>query len=392
MVTKILATVPVVRGRVFKRGQTWSYIVDLPPAPDGRRRQRQKGGFKTRKEAEAALAVLLTDVQKGTVLEPTRQRLGDYLEDWLTAVGPSLRPTTLESYEQAMRNWIVPRIGGMRLQAVTPQVLQRLYADWSATGRKNGEGLSPRSVKLAHTVLHLALGQAAAWRLIPANPAAVKLHLPRQVRKEITAWTAQEARQFLEATRDDRLRAIWVLMLATGLRRGEALGLRWDAMDLDAGRLSVVSTLTVAKGKAFLAEPKTSGSRRVVGLERHVVTALLKHRKAQAAERLAAGPSWQDSGLVFTTPLGGWIHPQNLRRSFEAGIARAGVRRIRIHDLRHTAATLALGGGAHPKLVQEMLGHADISITLDIYSHTTEEMHRDAAERIGRLLFPEGDR
>ena len=141
-----------VRGRVFRRGETWSFVVDLPPAPNGRRRQRKKGGFRTRKVAEAALAELLTDVQKGTVVEPNRQTLAAYLDDWLASAAPALRPTTAESYERAVRTWIVPRIGGMRLQAVTPQVLQRFYAELSETGRVNGKGgLGPRSVKLAHT-------------------------------------------------------------------------------------------------------------------------------------------------------------------------------------------------------------------------------------------------
>ena len=380
-----------VRGRVFRRGDTWSFVVDLPPAPDGRRRQRKKGGFRTRKDAEAALAELLTDVQKGTVVEPNRQTLADYLEDWLAAARPALRPTTAESYERAVRNWIAPRIGGLRLQAVTPQVLQRFYAELSESGRMNGNGgLGPRSVKLAHTVLHLALSRAAMWRLISANPAALKLDLPRQVRREMTTWTAEEARRFLVATKDDRLAALWVLMLGTGMRRGEALGLRWDAVDLARARLAVVTTLAVANGKPYLSEPKTPESRRVVHLDQPVLAALRAHRKRQAADQLSAGPTWQESGLVFTTVVGGWIDPNNVRRTFDAAITRAGVPAIRLHDLRHTFATLALGAGAHAKQVQEMLGHADVSITLDIYTHVTEDMHREAAERLGRLLFPDG--
>lgn len=338
------------RGQVLKRGDTWSYVVDLPPAPDGRRRQRKKGGFRTRKEAEAALAALLTDAQNGKVVEVTRQTVASYLEEWLATVAPSLRPTTVQGYEHAVRHWIIPRIGALRLQAVTPQVLQRMYGELSVSGRLNGNGgLSPRSVKLAHTVMHLALGKAALWRLIPANPAALQLDLPRQVRKPMKTWTAEEARRFLATTADDRLATLWVLLLGTGLRRGEALGLHWDAVDFAASRLAVVSGLVVAKGKPYLSEPKTPGSRRVVHLDRQVVGALRAHRKRQAAERLAAGPGWAESGLVFTTPAGGWLDPNNIHRVFDAAIVRAGVPAIRIHDLRHTFATLALGAGVHPK-------------------------------------------
>ena len=376
------------RGRVFRRGETWSFVVDLPPAPDGRRRQRQKGGFRTRKEAEAALAALLTDVQKGSVLEPSRQTLAAYLDDWLASAAPSLRPTTVQGYETAIRNWIVPRIGGMRLQAVTPQVLQRLYAELSESGRHNGNGgLSPRSVKLAHTVLHLALGRAALWRLIPGNPAALKLDIPRQVRREMTTWTAAEARRFLDATKDDRLAALWVLMLGTGMRRSEALGLRWEAVDFARNRLAVVSTVVLVGNKPCFSEPKTPESRRVVHLDAPVLAALRAQRKRQAEEQLSAAHGWRDSGLVFTSAVGGMLDPHNVRRTFDLAIAKAGLTPIRLHDLRHTFATLALGAGAHPKQVQEMLGHADVSITLDIYAHVTEDMHRDAAERIGKLLF-----
>lgn len=376
------------RGRVFKRSDTWSFMVDLPAAPDGRRRQRKKGGFRTKKEAEAALAALLTDVQKGTVLEPSRQTLAAYLDDWLASAAPSLRPTTVQGYETAIRLWIVPHIGGMRLQAVTPQVLQRLYAELSESGRHNGNGgLSPRSVKLAHTVLHLALGRAALWRLIPGNPAALKLDLPRQVRREMTTWTAEEARRFLDATKDDRMAALWVLMLGTGMRRSEALGLRWEAVDFARNRLAVVSTVVLVGNKPCMSEPKTPESRRVVHLDGPVLAALRAQRKRQAEEQLSAAHGWRESGLVFTSAVGGMLDPHNVRRTFDLAIAKAVVPPVRLHDLRHTFATLALGAGAHPKQVQEMLGHADVSITLDIYAHVTEDMHRDAAERIGRLLF-----
>ncbi|HSH59764.1 MAG TPA: N-terminal phage integrase SAM-like domain-containing protein [Acidimicrobiales bacterium] len=197
-------------GPVFRRGEMWSFVVDLPPSPDGRRRQRKKGGFRVRRDAEAALAALLTDIQSGSVVETSRQTLAQYLEEWLAAVTPSLRPTTAESYERAVRNWIVPCIGGMRLQAVTPQVLQRHYAELSTSGRRDGSGgLGRRSVKLARTVLHLALERAAAWRMIPANPAAMRLDLPREVRREMTTWTPEEARRFLarDRARPDRRRA-----------------------------------------------------------------------------------------------------------------------------------------------------------------------------------------
>lgn len=380
------------RGRVFQRskgrGRAWSYAIDLPNRGDGRRRQRLKGGFPTKAEAERALAELLVALEHGTAVDPSRQTLAAYLDDWLAAVAPSLRPTTVDLYRGAVRNWITPRLGGLPLQAVTPKHLQDLYAELLVSGRADGSGgLSPRSVRLAHQVLHLALDRAADCRLIARNPAAARLDLPRMARPTMQTWTGEEARRFLVATAGERHVVVWALMLSTGLRRGEVLGLRWDDVDLDVGRLAVTQTVVVASNKVYLSEPKTAAGRRTVSLHPEMVAALRRRRTAQKEERLLAGSAWQDGGLVFTTALGTLIHPRNLSRDFQVAIRRAGVPQIRLHDLRHTAATLALVGGAHPKQVQEMLGHARVAITLDVYSHVSEQMHAETAERIGRQLF-----
>ncbi len=380
------------RGRVFQRskgrGKPWSYAVDLPRGGDGRRRQRLKGGFRTKAEAERALAELLVSVEHGTAVDPSRQTLGEYLDDWLADVAPSLRPTTADLYRRAVGNWIAPRLGGLALQALTPKHLQDLYAELLVSGRANGAGgLSPRSVRLAHQVLHLALDRAADWRLIARNPAAAKLDLPRLVRPVMKTWTADEARRFLTATAGERHGVVWALMLSTGLRRGEVLGLRWEDFDLDAGRLAVTQTVVVASNKAYVSEPKTVAGRRSVSLHPEMVEALRRRQAEQQEERALVGPAWRENGLVFTTALGSLIHPRNLARDFHAAVRRAGVRSIRLHDLRHTAATLALTGGAHPKQVQEMLGHARVAITLDVYSHVNEQMHAETAEKIGRQLF-----
>jgi integrase len=380
------------RGRVYQRtkgrGRPWSFVVDLPAGPDGRRRQRLKGGFRTKEEAQAALTVMMADAQRGVVVDPTRVTLAEFLEDWLASVSRSLKPTTWEGYAHAARVWIIPRIGGYRLAAVTPEVLERLYGELERNGRVDGTGgLGPRAVRLAHQVLHRSLGQAAKWRRIPANPADAGLHLPRQTRKPFRTWSDEEARRFLAAVTGDRLAALWTLIVATGMRRGEAVGLRWKDVDFAGGRLSVVQHVVVVRNRPLIQEIKTPASRRSIVLYPDVVAALRAHATRHKEERLLAGPAWEDSGLVFTTAIGGVLHPRNVRRSFDRLVGRAGVPAISLHDLRHTAATLALTAGAHPKLVQEMLGHARVAITLDLYSHVTAEMHHDATDRLGRILF-----
>lgn len=377
------------RGRVFQRepgrGRPWSYVVDTEFGPDGRRRQRKRGGFRTRAEAEIALRNYLSDRDAGrpSVVRSGRT-LAEWLQEWLETQKGSVKPTTLESYRYAIRAFIVPRIGGLHLQDLRPVHLQRFYNALGEEGGPRGGQLSPRSVHLAHQVLRPALGHAVDLGLLATNPAASKLVLPRIKRREMTVWSAEEAGTFLEATAEDRFGALWRLILTTGLRRGEALGLRWADVDLDKRSISVSQNLVMVGAKPTLSSPK--GEPRQVSLPRTTADVLRGHRVRQDKDRLLAGPAWCDSGLVFTTALGGPLDPNNVYDRFVGSCRRAGVPVIRLHDGRHTAATLALQAGAHPKLVQEMLGHASIEMTLDTYSHIVPGMHREVADRIEAVL------
>ena len=204
-------------------------------------------------------------------------------------------------------------------------------------------------------------------------------------------WTQQEAQRFLVSVADDRLYALWTVLLATGLRRGEALGLRWDDVDLDRRRLSIQRAVTVVDYEIVLSEPKTARGRRSVSIDPTTAAVLAAHRKRQREERLAWGPAWQDSGYVFTTEDGQILHPQRVTLIFKRLAQNAGLPPIRLHDLRHTAATLALTAGIHPKVVSERLGHATIGITLDTYSHVGETLQDEAATRVAGLIFGTAD-
>jgi integrase len=230
---------------------------------------------------------------------------------------------------------------------------------------------------------------AADLGIIATNPASSRLVLPRIVRREMTVWSSHDTRKFLDATAEERLGALWRLILTTGLRRGEALGLRWSDVDLRAGSASVSQNLVVVAGKLAMSTPK--GEPRRVSLPAGTVEALRAHRACQGREQRLCGPAWADSGLVFTTAVGSPLDPNNVYDDFRDACRRAEVPVIRLHDGRHTAATLALQGGAHPKLVQEMLGHASIEMTLDTYSHVVPGMHREVADRIEQVLAPTVD-
>jgi integrase len=342
------------------------------------------GGFPSKREAQAALNAALAALGQGTFAAPSRGTLGQFIEEWLAAVKPELGLSAWDNYRIVLTRNVAPRIGHLPLTDVTAMRLQRLYADLLASGRADGGPLSPRSVQLTHRILHRALADAVRWRLLPLNPAD-QVRGPKVERKEQTVWTVGEAARFLDAVVGDRLAALWTVALHTGLRRGELAGLRWKDVDLRAGTLTVAQQRTTVGYQTLVTEPKAR-SRRTLLLAPVVVKALDGHRRGQLEERLAAGPGWRDSGYVFVDELGVEYHPQRLRVMFERACHQAEVPAIRLHDLRHTMATLALTAGIHPKVVQEMLGHSGISVTLDIYSHVPQAAQRDAADRVASLF------
>lgn len=374
------------RGHVRKRGSKWCFVVTVGVTGEGVRRQKWHSGFATRKDAEAALARALTELREGTYVEPARQSVREYLAAWLDAIGGTVRPGTLRSYRTNIDRHVVPRVGALRLAGLTPVRLNAMYSELLASGRHDGRGgLSPRTVQLTHVILHRAFRDAVRWGFLARNPADLA-DPPRQVRPELKVWSAEELRAFLAHAADDDLRPLWMVLATTGMRRGEALGLRWQDVDLDAGRVAIRQTLGSYGGKLVASPPKTPKSRRGLTLDDVTVGALHSHRIAQAEEALAAGKRVDGSWLVFARPDGSPLRPDSVSRRFIALTNAAGLPRIRVHDLRHTYATIALAAGTHPKVVAERLGHATIAITLDTYSHVLPSLEHDEALRIAQLI------
>jgi integrase len=386
------------RGSIRKRGPTWTVVVDIGRDPTTRkRRQTSRGGFKTRRDAARWLTQTLGQVDQGGYVTPTRELTGEYLVEWLAGIRSSVRPNTWESYERMVRRHLIPRVGHLYLHQLGPGHLSAMYTNLHANGRLDGGGgLSPRTVQYLHVLLSKALSDAVSEGRLPRNVATLKTvreRLPRGGSHDMTTWTAVQLTSFLDGLASDRLEVPVLLAATTGLRRGEVLGLRWSDLDLDGGRLAVRQTLSASRnpdtGKhvPLFGEPKTRRSKRSVPLPARTVAALRAHRKAQAAERLLVGPDYQDHGLVFAEPDGSPVHPDRFRERFEYRVARSGLPRVRFHDLRHTYATLALQAGVHAKVVSGILGHANIGITLDIYSHAIPAMEESAAETIAALVF-----
>ena len=337
---------------------------------EGRKRRTLYG--KTRAEVAAKLAKALSDREGGMVFDAGSLTLGDYLDRWGNdSVKDSVKQRTFENYAYVVRLHLKPALGATKLKALTPADVQRLYRS------KLDSGLSARTVQLIHTTLHKALGQAVRWTLVPRNVTDA-VTAPRPAKKEIRPLNPEQAQALLDAAREDPLEALYVLSVNAGLRRGELLGLRWADVDLERGYLRVRQQLTRAKVGLTFTSPK-GGKTRGVKLTRRAIDALRRHRERQRAEKLRLAGLWRETGLVFTTATGTPLDGDNLvKRSFGPLLERAGLPRIRFHDLRHTFATVLLSRGTHPKVVQEMLGHANISQTLDTYSHVLPDMQDGA--------------
>jgi integrase len=280
-----------------------------------------------------------------------------------------------------MRVHVISTLGKIPLAKLTPQRLQALYADRLASGR------SPTTVRSIHAVLHTALEAAVKWGLVARNVSDL-VSAPRPHRKEMLVLNRDQARTFLDIAQGDRLQALYVTALTCGMREGELLALRWRDVDLEAGHLQVRNTLQKLPGQPPVIAPvKTDYSRRKINLSATAAEALGAHRTRQIEERLAKGPAWEDWELVFCTTTGTPLNGKSLlQRGLRPLLKRADLPPLRVHDLRHSCATLLLLQGVHPKIVSEMLGHASVAITLQIYSHVLPDMQKQATEAMDRLF------
>jgi integrase len=369
----------------------WGFVVDVPGDLPGQRKQVRRKGFLTKREAQEALDEVRQSVVTQTFVPASKLTVAGFLaEEWLPAKAIALQDSTHKSYTDKVRLYVEPSLGKMKLQRVTGSDLNKLYAHLLVKGSAKKGKLSPRTVRYVHTILGAAFGDAVRWGRLTRNPAdaatpprAVDAHAP-----EMVTWDGATVNAFLTAEKDTRYTPAFTFLVTTGTRRGEALGVRWSDLDLKAGRVSIRQTIKVV-GNEIVISPRTKSAKaRVIVLDRRTVAALRAWRTTQQRERLLQGAHVREDDLVFALPDGRPYHPDRFSREFIRRQERHAVGpMIRLHDLRHTWATLALLEGVHPKVVQERLGHSSIAITLDLYSHVTDPMKSDAAEQVASLIF-----
>lgn len=375
------------RSGSIKKKREGLYLVSVFLGRDagGKRQYHYKQIKGTKGDAQTYLNGILHSKDTGTFVQPVDVTLNDYLGKWLeTAARPRVSERTHEGYTYLLERHVQPELGNRKLPDVRPLHIQKLYSDMQA------RGLSARTVRYLHAVLSSALKQAVRWGMLARNPAEL-VELPRQARKEMHALSPAEAAEFLKAARQDRWGGLFAFALATGMRPEEYLGLQWKDVDLDRGVVTVRRALVWRStgGGWYFSETKTARSRRQIPLPASTMRALAEHRRQQAAERLKAGATYQQHDLVFATPEGGPLAPRNLkRRHFRPILEQAKLPAdFRLYDLRHSCATLLLAAGEHPKVVSERLGHASITLTLDVYSHVLPTMQEAASQKLESLLY-----
>jgi integrase len=380
----------IMAGQLIRKGdRKWLVRVFLGrDGQTGQKRYFSKQITGTKKDAQNYLNKVLHSIDDGVFVAPSKDTVGEYLDEWLkNSARQKWSDRTYRDYTNQIDRHVRSSLGLRKLSALQPLDIQELYTTMAV------KGLSPRSIQIIHNILNSALKQAVKWRLLSRNPAQY-VDRPKQVRREMMAFSPEEASRFLEAARHDTYYTFFSLALDTGARPSELLALQWKDIDLEQATVTIQRTLDYPEyGGVFqFIEPKTSRSRRQIRISSTNILNLREHRRIQSELRLKAGPNWHNFDLVFSTSEGKPIQRRNiLRRHFKPILKKAGLSTtLNLYSLRHSCATLLLTAGVNPKIVSERLGHASIVLTLDTYSHVLPSMQQAAADKLENLLFAKG--
>ena len=372
------------RGNITKRGdRTWLVRVSLGRDADGKRKYHSTTVHGTKRKADAHLTAVLRRIDKGEFVEPSTMKLGEYLDEWLkSSAKPNVRARTYEDYSSVCRTYLKPELGSVRLQALDPSHIE------AALARMKDRGLSVTTRRHAATILSMALKKAVRKRYLVANPCDLA-DKPKRKRREMRVLSQEQVAKFLEGAKGNRMEAMFRLSLVSGMRPGEVCGLKWADLDFEQGSVTVQRSLTGRAGEWQLEETKTEAGNRTIPLPPTILKDLRAHRRRQLEAKLAAGQKWQNKDLIFCTEAGGLVDLDNVRRRFFKPIIKKAKlpKQLRWYDLRHTSATLLMQAGTNPKVVAERLGHTDVALTLQVYSHVLPSMQQEAASRLEEMVF-----
>ncbi|UNC91663.1 tyrosine-type recombinase/integrase [Candidatus Contubernalis alkaliaceticus] len=399
------------RGHLKKRGKHYTIVLYMGTGPGGKPEYKwfsatkilSQGRPANKKEAEAIMNDLIKKVNTGAYVVTEDMTVADYLKFWLTHAQTKVAHSTYSRYEGIVKRHLIPKLGDVKLGKLQAHHLQQMYNDLLKPGsRLDGRPgpLSPRSVRYIHATIRRALGQAVyPWKMLATNPSE-SLELPERKKKDMNVWEEPQVKRFLDFMKDNSYYALYFLAFATGMRQSEILGLRWRDVYLDIKALAVRQVLEYIGKSVQFKEPKSQKSRRTISLPSSVVNVLRSYQsemQAKGEQTKKAAKARDENDLVFQTRCGTPINKRNLIRHFsdaQEALNRELVKedqpllpRLTFHEIRHTHATLLLKAGEPTKVVQERLGHANIGITSDLYSHVLPNMQAHAADKIQEMLF-----
>jgi len=365
--------------KIERRGDKWTTVIDLPVDPITGNRRRKRITEDTKKATELAAAKAIQSASGGLIVDE-KVTLKEFTESWFEATVSTVKPSTLRRYKDLSRLHIVPVLGSKKIAKLTPIDIHTLHNDRLAAG------LSQTSVRHVHSLLHRMLSDAVRWGVLIRNVTDA-VQAPKRSTPESLTWNPEQVDLFLKTAADEGDETLWVVALFTGMRRGELLGLKWADVDFTSPSISVRRSLSRGSDSRLVeGAPKTAKGRRRIALAPTIVESLRKHRLHQKEQRLKLGEMYENNDLVFANEFGRSLHPNTFTRRFQQLVRKAEVPYIRPHDLRHTNATMMLRQGTHMKIVQERLGHANVSMTMDLYSHVSPDLQNAAALNLENLI------
>lgn len=369
------------KGYVRKRGNSWSFTVDVGKDPrTGKRKQKTQSGFKTKKEAQNALAEMVTHVDKGIYIESSKRKFKEFTLEYIENIYyAKVKASSYEAAINIINNQILPWFGDVELDKIDQFLVHQFYRE------KKESGLSSSYIQRMHELIRMLLRVAFKWELIKKDVAAL-IEPPRIEKKQMSVWNVEQVNEYLKFTKHSRYHPVFFLAAYTGMRKGEIIALHWDDIDFEAKTISVNKTLYKISSGFLLQEPKTKSSVRTIYMDEDIERVLKKQKVKQNLEKLKNGGVYEDKNLVFAQETGGYILPSAVNGLFGRFIKQAGMPHIRFHDLRHTHATILLGMGVNPKIVSERLGHSSVQMTLDTYSHVMPSMKKDLSEQFSKVM------
>lgn len=371
------------KGHIRKRGSTYSIVVDIGKNPEtGKRQQKWFSGYKTKKEAQTDLAKIVTELEENTFIIPSTSTMKEYLDYWIEQRESNLSPTTLYSYKLMIKTHIVPELGNVELRKLKPLMINEYY-------NKKLKNLSGQTVLHHHRLLRKALQDAKSWQLIKDNPAD-SVEAPKAKKYKATVLNLDEIKELLKALEGNWLEVPISLSLFLGLRRGELLALRWSDVDFENKYISIQRSLVrggSTGNELIIKDPKTEDSTRDIPITDTIINLLKKHKLKQSEDKLKLGKYYKKSDYIFTRDDGELINPASFSSRFAEFIKENNLKVIRLHDLRHTNATLMLQSNVQPKVASKRLGHSTTATTLEIYSHVLKDMERDTSDSLDSMIF-----